>query len=156
MTPTDDLFWNYLEPILEIQKTDNGVKYVAMSDGNGMDRMIEDSVSEDVYPGIFVFRPKYQMKRIENHLLVADFNTTIYIWCHGKLDDRDNQDESYQKAETIASAIILKLQHDERSYANFLNFDSIHMEPVVYLGADAAYGYEVKLKLGLVANEIFC
>jgi hypothetical protein len=156
MTPTDTLFWPYLSPVLEAQKTENAVTYVQMSDGNGMDRMMEDSTSEAVYPGIFVFRPKWTTKMVENHLLLTVFNTQFYVWCKARLDNRESQDEAFELAETIISSIMKKLQHDSRSYANFLDFDSISVEPVLYLGADAAYGYEVKLKLGLAANEIFC
>jgi len=156
MTPTDNLFWPYLSPILEAQKPAHGVAYVGMSDGNGMDRLIEDSVSGEVYPAIFVFRPKYTTQRVENHILMATFHTKMYVWCHGKLDDREIQDDAYTKAETILSAILKKLQHDQRQHRNFLDFDSISIEPVVYLGADAAYGYELTMKLGLAGNEIFC
>lgn len=156
MNPTDTLFWPYLSPILEAQKVEKGVVYAQMSDGNGMDRMIEDTVSELVFPGIFVFRPKWSLQRVENHILMTNFNTQLYVWCKGKLDDRAAQDEAFARAETIVSSIILKLQHDSRQYKNFLDFDSVTSEPVVYLGAEAAYGYEVKLKLGLESNEIFC
>ncbi len=156
MTPTDDIFKPYLMPILEAQKVANGVTYVEMSEGNGMDRMLEDSRSENVYPGIFVLRPKWRTRRIENHILMVEFSTVFYVWCHGELDEREAQEQAYNKAETIVTAIIEKLQHDSRTYQNFLDFDSIQAEPVVYLGVDATYGYEVKLKLGLEANELFC
>ena len=156
MNPTKTKFWPYLSPILEVQKVASGVKYVEMSDANGLDRMMEDTRSGDVYPGIFVFRPKYTTQLIENHLLLVNFNTQFYVWCKGKLDDRDNQDAAFDKAEEILTAIIEQLQHDRRMYKNYLDFDSISVEPVVYLGVDAAYGYEVKLKIGLSANEIYC
>lgn len=156
MTPTDTLFWPYFSRVLEAQKAENGVVYIQMSDGNGMDRMMEDSTSETVYPGIYVFRPKWSTKMIENHLLTTVFNTQFYVWCKARLDSRTSQDDAFELAETIISSIIKQLQHDSRSYANYLDFDSISAEPVLYLGADSAYGYEVKLKLGLAANEIFC
>lgn len=156
MTPTDSLFWPYLKPILEQQKTESGVAYVQMSDANGMDRMMEDSVSEDVYPGIFVYRPKWQLKRVENHILMTYFNTQFYVWCQAELNDRASQDAAFASAESILSKILEKLQHDSRLYKNHLEFDSVSAEPVVYLGVDAAYGYEVKFTLGLVSNNIYC
>ena len=156
MTPTDDLLWLYLKPILEQQKTKHDVAYIQMSDGNGMDRMLEDSVSENVYPGIFVLRPKYTTKKVENHLLLAEFNTVFYVWCKNETNERIDQDAAYAQAETIVTAIIQKLQHDSRSYANFLEFDSVHIEPVLYVSVDAAFGYEVKMRLGLAANHLFC
>jgi len=156
MTPTDNLFKPYLLPIFEQQKIDNGVTYVEMSEGNGMDRMLEDSRSENVYPGIFVLRPKWTTKKIEGHILMVNFSTVFYVWCHGKIDDRDSQEQSYNHAETITTAIIKKLQEDSLIYKNFLDFDSIQAEPVIYLGPDSTYGYEIKLKLGLPTNALFC
>lgn len=156
MTPTDNIFWDYLLPILEAEKAKNGVTYIEMSDGNGMDRIMEDSRSEDVYPGIFVFRPKYSTKRIENHLIVAEFNTVLYIWCKKQSNERDDQDAAFTQAETIATSIIQSLQHDGRAYKNYLEFDSIQLAPILYLSVDASYGYEVKLRLGLPANHLFC
>ena len=156
MTPTDTLFWQYLLPILEAQKSEHGVTYIELSDSNGMDRMIEDSVSENVYPGIFVMRPRYTTKRVENHILMAEFNTVFYIWCKEPSNERADQDKAYDHAETIGTSIIQKLQHDSRSYQNFLDFDTIQIEPVMYSGADASFGYEVKMRLGLAANHLFC
>ncbi|WP_254561799.1 hypothetical protein [Dyadobacter diqingensis] len=156
MTPTDNLFWDYIAPILETQKAEKGVKYVKMSDGNGMDRLLEDSVSEDVYPGIFVLRPKYTTKYVESHILMVNFNTVFYVWCYPDKNDRESQDSAYTHAENIVATIINKLQHDERVCKNFLDFDSIQVEPVLYVSVDSAYGYEVKMKLGLVANHILC
>jgi len=156
MTPTDTIFLPYLLPILEAEKANNGVTYIKMSDGNGMDRIMEDSLSEDVYPGIFIFRPKYSTKRIENHLLVAEFNTILYIWCKEGNNEREDQDAAYSKAEKIATSIIQKLQHDGREYKNYLDFDSIQLTPIIYLGVDAAYGFELNFRLPLAANELFC
>lgn len=156
MTPTDSIFWPYISPILEAEKAKNGVVYIQISDGNGMDRLMEDTVSEDVYPGIFVFRPQYSTKKIEGHLLVAEFNTVFYVWCKEPDNTREDQDAAYKNAETIVTSIIQKLHHDSIEYKNYLEFDSIRMEPVMYVGVDAAYGYEVKMRLGLAANHLFC
>ena len=156
MNPTDTLFWPYILPILEAQKEKNGVTYVNFSDANGMDRMIADSVSEDIYPGIFVFRPKYVTKNVNGHLLVAEFQAVIYVWCKPEDNERTDEDAAYTHAETIATSIIQKLQHDSRVSKNFLEFDSIHLEPVLYLSADRAFGYEMKFRMGLAANQMFC
>lgn len=156
MTPTDNLFWSYLLPILEEQKSESGVVYIQLSDGNGMDRMLEDSASEDVYPGIFVFRPKYSTKLVENHLLAAQFSTQMFVWCKASLDDRESQDAAFQHAERIISAVLMKLQHDMRNYYNYMDFDTVTVEPILYMGNDAAYGYELRFQLGLAANSIFC
>lgn len=155
MTPTNNLFWPYLLPIFTAQKASNNVAYIKLSDGNGMDRMIADSASETVYPAIFTMLPKYTTKKIENHLLMVEFNTLFYVWCHPEQSSEQAQDQAYAQAEKIATEIIKKLQKDNREYKNFLEFDSIHMEPVLHLSMDAAYGYEVRLRLGLAGNELF-
>ncbi|GAB2798696.1 hypothetical protein GCM10027275_50380 [Rhabdobacter roseus] len=153
MTPTDSLFWPYLRPILEAQP---GVTYVQLSDANGMDRLLEDSRSEDVYPGIFVMRPKWNGRTVDNALLLTDFQVIAYFFCPAKPDDRASQDAAYQQAEALASGVIQQLQEHRYTYQNYLDFDSIRMEPVLYhTGVDAAYGYELKFKLGLEANMIY-
>ena len=155
MTPTNTLLWPYLLPILEEQKAKNGVVYIQKSDGNGMDRMISDSVSSDVYPGIFVMLPRYKMQEVENHIQMVFFSAILYVWCKPPQDQEPDQDAAYQQAETIASDIITRLKHERRIYKNYLDFDSIHLDPVLHLSADATYGYELKFRLGLPANEIY-
>lgn len=155
MTPTTKLFWPYLLPIFTEQQTKNGVVYIKMSDGNGMDRMIADSASENVYPAIFTMLPKYTTKKIENHILLVEFNTLFYVWVRPDENTEEAQDQAYAKAEKIATQIIKRLQRENRSYQNFMEFDSIHMEPVLHLSMDAVYGYEVRLRLELPGNELF-
>ncbi|CAG4992230.1 hypothetical protein DYBT9275_00919 [Dyadobacter sp. CECT 9275] len=157
MNPTDHIFWPYLLPILQEQKTRNGIVYIQMSDANGMDRLMGDSRSEDVYPGIYVLRPKYAGQLIDNHLMLAKFDLTLFVFVQGRPDDYESEDLAYQHAETVVSEIVKHLQHDRFEYRNYLEFDSIRIEPVIYsTGVDAAYGYELKLKLGLAGNEAFC
>lgn len=156
MNSTDGLFWPYFSDILEEQKDENGVVYTKMSDANGMQRMLEDGVSEDIYPGIFFFRPKVRLSRTDNHLVLSNFNVVFFVFVHGKLDDREIQDAAFAKAETIVTSIVQRLQLDERICVNFLDFNSVEFEPVSYLGSDAAYGYEVKMKIGLPSNQLFC
>ncbi|MPR36556.1 hypothetical protein [Salmonirosea aquatica] len=151
--PTDGLFWPYLEPILRAQP---GVNYVQLSDANGMDRLLEDSRSEEVYPGIFVMRPRYRGRLVENALQLAMFEMIAYFFCYADSQQREDVDAAYRQAEATASTVLKKLHTDHRCYANYLDFDSIQMDPVLYTtGSDAAYGYELKLKMGLPANEIY-
>lgn len=157
MTATDDLFWPYLLPILEEQKTENGITYIQMSDSNGMDRMLTDSRSEDVYPGIYVLRPTYAGSMVDNSLMIARFNLTLFTFIHSKMDEYSLVDAAFAKAEKTIGDIIKRLQHDRFSWKNYMDFDSIRIEPVMYMsGVDAACGYELNMKLGLPANEIFC
>jgi len=157
MTPTDDIFWKYLSPILDEQKAESGIVYAKMSDANGMDRIIGDSRSEDVYPGIFVMRPKYRGNILDNALLLALFELTLFVFFKGDTDDHASEDQAYHNSETVACKIVNRLQHDRFAGKNYLDFDSITLEPVQYqTGVDATCGYELKARLGIPANHIFC
>lgn len=157
MTPTDNIFWPYLLPILEEQKTENGIQYIKLSDSNGMDRMLADSRSEDVYPGIYVLRPKYAGQLIENALTVARFDLTLFVFIQADHSNYTNEDAAYSYAEKVVGAVVKQLQHDRFVSKNYMDFDSIRIEPIMYMsGVDSAYGYELKMKLGLPANEVFC
>lgn len=157
MTPTNSIFWPYLSPILEAQKTKSGIAYIKMSDANGMDRLLADSRSEDTYPGIFVLRPKYAGAMVDNAMILARFEATLLCFQRAKIDDYDAEDAALDFTEQVLSNVVKDLMHDMRAYKNYLDFDSLRMEPIMYnTGVDAGYGYELKVKLGLPANNIFC
>ncbi len=151
MTSTQKL-WAYLEPILQ---TTEALK-ILLSDAERMDRLIEASRSEEVYPAIFVMRPKYSGKVFDGAALVAMFQLTFFVLCQGKLDDYDSQDAAYQQAEEMTELIVQTLQHDSRTYKCYFDFNGFQAEPVIYTMVDATYGYEVRLKLGIQVNEQFC
>lgn len=154
--PTNDIFWTYLFPILEMERL-NGIKYIQMSDSNGMDRFLSDSRSEDIYPGIYVLRPKYSGQMVENALMLAQFDTTLFVFFQGDQDNYESEDDAYNQAESIVGSVIKSLQHDRFISKNYLDFDSVKVEPVMYsTGLDSTYGYELKMRLGLPANQIFC
>lgn len=156
ITPTDSVFWPYILPILEEQKTKNEIKYIQMSDANGMDRFWGDSLSSEVYPGIFVLRPPYAGSLVDNALMLARFSVTIFIFFQGDGSDYEAEDLCYRKSEKTAADIIQQIQHDKFAGKNHIDFDSIRVEPIQYTNADATYGYELNFKLGLPANHIFC
>lgn len=157
MTPTKSIFWPYLSPILETQKTKSGIEYIKMSDANGMDRLLADSRSENTYPAIFVLRPKYAGAMVDNAMILARFEVTLYCFQRSKIDDYDQEDEAMDFTEQVLSEVLKDLVHDMRVCKNYLDFDSVRMEPVMYnTGVDAGYGYELKIKLALPANHIFC
>lgn len=157
MTPTKNIFWPYLAPILETQKTKAGIEYIQMSDANGMDRLLADSRSENIYPGIFVLRPKYAGVMVDNAMMLARFEATVLCFKRAKIDDYDQEDAALDFTEQVLSDVVKDLVHDMRQYKNYLDFDSLRMEPVMYnTGVDAGYGYELKIKLALPANHIFC
>lgn len=151
MTSTQQ-FWAYFKPILE----DTEAQTVLLSDADRMDRLIESSRSEEIYPAIFVMRPGYRGLKVENAALVAMFNVQLFVLCQGNIDNYDSQDAAFQQSEEIAELIVQALQHDSLTYKCWFDFSSLKMEPVVYTTVDATYGYEVMLKCGIIANEQFC
>ena len=54
------------------------------------------------------FRVKAKMENKEDREPFTDgkFSTVFYIWCHGKLDDREVQEQAYNKAETILTSVL--------------------------------------------------
>lgn len=151
MTSTEK-FWDYLKPILE----DAEPQTVMLSDADRMDRLIESSRSEEMYPAVFVMRPAYSGLKADNAALVAMFNVQLFVLCQGRVDDYASQDAAFQQSEEIAELIVQALQHDSLTYKCWFDFGSLKIEPVVYTTVDATYGYEVKLKCGIIANEQFC
>lgn len=151
MTSTQK-FWEYLKPILE----DAEPQTVMLSDADRMDRLIESSRSEQMYPAVFVMRPAYQGQKMDNAVLVAMFHVQLFVLCRGTLDDYASQDAAYQQSEEILELIVQALQHDSLTYKCWFDFSGLKVEPVIYTTVDATYGYEVKLKCGIIANEQFC
>jgi hypothetical protein len=78
MTPTQ-LLWNFLKPICQ----QDGIEYVAMSDGDRMDRFSAASVSQTVYPSVFVMRPRYRVRDTTNGLIMLNYELKIYILAKG-------------------------------------------------------------------------
>jgi hypothetical protein len=150
MTATEK-FWAFFKPIA--QATPN-VKYVMLSDADNMDRWLSDSRSEDTYPGVFVLRPRY--KGSYDATMVTYFDVIFYVLTRGDLDSYEHQDEAFTISEAIATHILQQIQHIGFNYGCFYSFENTVVEPIIYRQHDAAWGYEIKLKIGLQANEIFC
>lgn len=155
MTPTDK-FWAYFEPILEAQQSQHDVVKIQLSDADRMDRFVADSRSEDVYPGIFVMRPFYSGQLVDNALIYANFKVKFYVFLRGDLADYASQDTAYAGAEAIVQDIVKQVHHDARAWQVSFDMNSFKAEPVAYFVLDAAWGYEVELKIGIVVNELLC
>lgn len=149
-TPTDK-FWAFFEPIVTAVP---GVVYTGMSDGDRMDRFWADSRSEDTYPGVFVMRPKY--KGSYDAVMTTYFTTTFYVMCQGDLNDYLSQDAAYHQSEEIVQQIEMAVQHKAYEGKCFFNFEDFYAEPIIYQMSDSAWGYEVKMKIGLIVNDIMC
>lgn len=151
MTVTN-AFWEYFKPILEETEPTS----IQMSDADRMDRLVENSRSEELYPAIFVMRPKYSGVKFDDAALVTMFNVRFFVLCQASLDDPTSQDLAYQQAEEIVQSVVQTLQHDSRSYKCYFDFSTFTAEPIIYTTVDATYGYEAILKCGIITNEQFC
>ena len=153
MTATTELFWNYFEPAVT---NIDGVRNVKLSDGDRMERFVTASVSEDLYPAVFSFRPKYRIVDNGAQQYYCVFETVFYVFCLSSIGDEDSQDAAFDQAEEMALAILNKfrMDHFEGDQVDF-EYGSARLEPVTMMTMDSAQGYEVKLKLGIQANAIF-
>lgn len=152
-TPTNK-FWAYLGPILKAAK---GVEYVQLSDADRMDRINSDSRSRISYPAIFVIRPKYQGFDQNNGIVAAMFNVIFYVFCKAKPSDFELQDMAFEQAEQILGEVEQVIYHDSKTYNCLFDINSWQVEPVAYaIAVDAVWGYEVRMRLGIICNEILC
>lgn len=150
MTATDK-FKGFFEPIAASAP---GVIYTQMSDADRVDRWLADSRSEETYPGVFVLRPKYSGSY--DAVMTAYFDVVYYVFVRGALDDYELQDEAYQTAEKIVQHITQEIQHKAYEGECFFDFNNFKAEPVAYQLMDAAWGYEVRMRVGFVVNDILC
>ena len=147
--------WNIFAPIAAAAPQ---VVYVMMSDAYRLDRWAADSRSEDVYPGVFLMRPRY----VGTLDMQAEFEVVFYVLVWGSLalhQDADaaynEQDAAYHQAEIIVTNIIQSLVH--LGYEAKINYDKrYNIEPIIYQEVDSVWGYEVKLRFGIPANDLIC
>ena len=151
MTPTQ-LLWNFLKPICQ----QDGIEYVAMSDGDRMDRSSAASVSQTVYPSVFVMRPRYRVRDTTNGLIMLNYELKIYILAKGDLNDFESQDSAFDFCEGVATNILQELN---RKYLEektcWFDLNDSGMDPVMYVTLDSAWGYELTIRLGLESNQLF-
>ncbi|KAB7728024.1 hypothetical protein F5984_19915 [Rudanella paleaurantiibacter] len=147
------LLWEYFRPIAEGL---DGVVYVGQSDAAKMERLVTESMTEEIYPAVFLMRPRY--RPIDNGAdnQVAEFNVIFYVLCQAVNDSEENVDAAFDQAEELALSILRQFRQDHRETA-FVDFDysSAMLEPIQMMTLDTAMGYEVKCKISLIANEIF-
>jgi hypothetical protein len=152
MTATD-LFWAYFEPICTATP---GVQHVSLSDGDRMERLTAASVSEPIYPALFVLRPRYRVIDNGASQFYAVFEVSFFVFCQSDPSDWTSQDAAFAEAETIGLAVIHRLRQDHLRTARVdFEYGSVVMEPVTMLLLDSSQGYEVKCKLALEASAIF-
>ncbi|WP_266364182.1 hypothetical protein [Tellurirhabdus rosea] len=152
MNPTaTQLFWSYFEPIAQATP---GVNKVLLSDGDRMDRLVADSRSEDLYPVVFLLRPRWTGREMGG-MDVAAFDVRFFVFVEASMAEDADQDRAYDDAERIASDIIRTIREGGRVYESVFDFDSLSIDPVRFVGMDTVWGVECRCKIGLAVNEIF-
>ena len=138
------------------------INEVILSDGDGIDQFLVDSISKDVYPALCLVRPRYKHSDNGNYGYYSYFDVVLYVFCKTKVDDyaTDNEkirtDNDLNTAEAIITEFGLKLhQHnrlDTTSVPIDFNWNDWQAEPVSSIGVDDCKGYEAKFRLGLPSS----
>ncbi|MBN8820765.1 MULTISPECIES: hypothetical protein [unclassified Spirosoma] len=143
-------FWAFFKPLAEAVP---GVKTVHRSGGDKMDRLLANSRSEEIYPAVFLLRPKYTLEDNGANLTIAWFDATYYVICTGNYGDELDEDASFDEAERLATKLTRKLQEEESTYLAVIDpTTKVYMEPVTMLTLDSSFGYEVRYRIGLMVN----
>lgn len=152
-TTCTTLFWDFFKPVAE---SVDGINTVNRSGGDKMDRLLGNSRSEDIYPAAFLLRPKYHIEDNGAGLSTAWFDTTFYVICVGDPSDEYDEDLAFDQAEELATDLAVKLQgaHETNHLVVAAPEVKVFMEPVSMVTLEASYGYEVKLRIGLMVNSV--
>ncbi|UHG90108.1 hypothetical protein [Spirosoma oryzicola] len=148
-----NIFWQYFRSVSE--NTEN-VLSVSQSNGERMERLLAASVNEPIYPAVFAMRPKYKPFDNGADQYSIFFEAVFYVFCQSEQGNQESEDMAFDQAEAISLAILqqFKLDHQTTEGVDF-DYNTAHLEPVTMMTLDSTAGYEVKLKIGLVANDLF-
>lgn len=145
------------------------IKYFMMSDGDGIDRFLADSVSEETYPGIFLIRPQYRKAGDGSNPYYVNFDAKFYIFCKtpvsedGEDDSIAREDEDLNKAEALSDAvgkILTNYNGNDETYnltycpIDFNYSDWVAIPVRAEMSIDNCMGYEVSFRLGLPAHDV--
>ncbi|MVM35294.1 hypothetical protein GO755_35055 [Spirosoma sp. HMF4905] len=145
------LFYAFFEPIAASVE---GVKTVHQSGGDKMDRLLAASSSEDIYPAVFALRPKYALEDNGAENALAWFDSTYYVICRGEMGQQELEDAAFDEAERIGLAISLAIRENHGITCLVDPSTKVFMEPITMITLEASYGYEVRMRVGLMANSI--
>ena len=145
-------FWNFFNPLAGSVP---GINTVNRSGGDKMDRLLSISRSQDIYPAAFLLRPKYSLEDNGAGLSIAWFDATYYVICVGDMSSDVDEDVAFDEAERLATAICAKIQQSpDTDYKVIIDpAQKIFLEPITMVTLEASYGYEVRIKVGLMVNS---
>lgn len=144
------LFYSFFEPIALAV---DGVKTVHQSGGDKMDRLLAASQSEDIYPAVFSLRPKYGLEDNGADNFMAWFDALFYVICRSEMGNEVEEDLAFDEAERIGLAITLAIRKNHGLTCLVDPATKVFMEPITMVTLEASYGYEVRIRVGLMANS---
>jgi hypothetical protein len=144
-------FWEFFRPLAESVP---GVTTVKRSGGDKMDRLLAASRAEDIYPAIFLLRPKYSIENNGADNSVAWFDATYYVICSGQMDEDEAEDLAFDQAEQMATELSVNIREQADDYLVLIDpAAKIFMEPISLITSEATFGYEVRFRIGLMVNS---
>ncbi len=163
MTPTEK-YWNFIQ---QIANQIPAIRKKVLADGDGLDRFVESTVSEDMYPCLLSIRPRYRASDNGMGMFFAYFEAKIYIVCKTQINDYGTDDlyarvdGDYNNAETLATELGSKINHYNRDrttdpFGIEFSFNDWSAEPVQFLTTDNCVGYEITFRIGLPAADVLC
>lgn len=130
------------------------IAYCAMSDGAQIDRFIEDSLSDNVYPALFFLRPEYKLTDNNADFVTAKYNVIFYLFHKPTDSEGQSIDTAFENAELIIEKLQKELLKTDEHYIGLFSLNDWQAAPVTSMTLDLAVGYEVKCKIELPINEI--
>lgn len=164
MTPTQK--YEQFMRAIAASMTDNDqakFKEVLISDGDGIDQFLLDSITKEVYPALCFSKPPYKNFDNGSYGYYSNFEVVMYVICKTSINDYGTTDvlslidADLLKAEQLANEFGAKLHQynrlDDTAIPIDFSWNDWSAEPVTLLGSDAARGYEVKFRIGLSMAE---
>lgn len=128
--------------------------YVAMSEGPEIDRFIEDSLNEKVYPALFFLRPTYRLTDNDSGFVTAKFEAIFYVFQKPTGTDNADVDAAFEHTELIAMKLQKELLKTDEHYMGLFSLNNWQAAPITSMTLDLAVGYEVKFNIELPINDL--
>ena len=141
------------------------IKYCEMSDGaNALDKWEADSRGQDVYPGVYLLRPKYSPRRSRSGIMLCVFSYQFRVGVQRHNDNAASANSALNEAETYAAKIQSNMLHWAETHYGGIMKEYIYQnelyEPMrlTELDPDYVWGYEVSGQVGIPVHDLglFC
>ncbi len=135
------------------------IKTVIHSDGEGIDAFLSNSENE--YPALCFVRPNYKHFDNGSYGYYTYFDVSMFCFAKTQITDYGTDDAlarsqgDFDAAEQIVTDIAKKLNQYNRERVIPIEFslNDWAAEPVQSMNTDAAYGYNVRFRIGLPTSN---